>query len=150
MQVAIQYDTAIKYILRFSFLYLPLTVSIPTVNPIPVTSTSADIITLGPDDIQTELNFSCTAEAEGSFQWTLTSPGVYTSFADANRTSYFTLTPISADSAGSFSCVATDVTDNSRTGSKEFSIQFQPGKCLLTCAYYHIIHILLNCMYYMI
>ena len=143
-------DLAIKYILRFSFIYLPLTVSTPTVNPIPVTSTSTDIITLGPDDIQTELNFSCTAETQGSFQWTLTSSGVSTSFADANRTSYFTLTPISADSAESFSCVAMDTTDNNRTGSKEFSIQFQPGKCLLTCIFSHTHNILLKYMYCMI
>ena len=115
-----------------------------------MTSMSADIITLGPDDIQTELNFSCTAEAEGSFIWTLTSPGVSKSFANANRTSYFTLTPISADSAESFSCVATDATDNSRTGSKEFSIEFQPGKCLLTCIFSHTHNILLKYMYCMI
>ena len=101
--------------------------TIPTVDPIPITSTSQDMIQLSPDDIQTELNFTCTVEAEGSFQWTWSEPGVLTDYANTNRTSFFTLTPLTADSAGTFRCEATYTTE-SPIGSKDFTIQFQPCK----------------------
>ena len=126
----------------------PFTVTIPTVDPIPVTSTSQDVIQLSPDDVQTELNFTCTVEAEGSFQWTWSEPGVLTDYANTNRTSFYTLTPLSADSAGTISCAATYTTE-SPTGSKDFTIQFQPCKLYTvhvytyTCTHAH------ECTFYM-
>ena len=112
----------------------PFTVTVPTVDPIPVTSPSQNTIELTPDDIQTELNFTCMTDAEGSFEWMWTKPGVVTEYANANRSSSFMLTPITADSAGTFRCEVTYTTE-SPTGSKEFTINFQPSKhCAIVCA----------------
>ena len=54
------------------------------------------LIQLGASNVQSELNITCTVATEGSFQWQWTAPtmGAVASFANANRTSMFTLIQI--------------------------------------------------------
>ena len=103
------------------------TVTIPTVTPIPMAIEDPTSIQLGSSDIQSELNITCTVATEGSFQWQWTSPtmGVVASFANANRTSMYTLTQISSDSGGDVVCQASyTAPPTSSTGSKTLMLQF--------------------------
>ena len=99
----------------------------PTVTPIPMADEGIRLVQLGASNIQSELNITCTVATEGSFQWEWTAPtmGAVTSFANANRTTMFTLTQISADSAGNVVCQASYKTvSTGPTGSRTFTVQF--------------------------
>ena len=90
------------------------------------------LIQLGASDVQSELNITCTVATEGSYQWQWTAPtmGAVASYANANRTTMFTLTQISSDSAGSVVCRASYTTaPTSSTGSRTFMLQF--GKFIM-------------------
>ena len=101
---------------------------IPSVDSIPVNFESNELILLSPNDVQPQLNLSCTVEAEGSFQWQWTGPGDIISFANANRTSFFSMSQISADTSGHFLCEASYTHNTERTGSRNFTIGFDPCK----------------------
>ena len=105
-------------------------ITLPVENPIPVMNEGSALIQLDPNNVQSQLNLSCTAEVEGSFQWQWTATCVDSYFANANRTSFYTLTEISADSAGSFTCEARYTNNNTVSGSTSFTIEFQPSKFL--------------------
>ena len=101
--------------------------TIPTVTPIPMADDGNASIQLVASDVQSELNITCTVATGGSFQWQWTAPtmGAVASFANANRTTMFTLTQISSDSAGSVVCQASYTTaPTNPTGSRMFTLQF--------------------------
>ena len=109
-------------------------ITVPVEDPIPVVNEGSALIQLDPNNVQSQLNLSCTAEVEGSFQWQWTgmAMGMDSYLANANRTSFYTLTEISAESAGSVMCEARYTNNNASdvSGSTSFTIEFQPSKFL--------------------
>ena len=109
------------------------------VNPrqdlIPLSPHSNEVIQLQPDDIRSEINLTCAAEIEGSFQWVWSGPAAMSMsqqvLANTNRTSSITLTQLSTEFAGTYTCTATydprslpmGVT-SSATGSRILTLQF--------------------------
>ena len=89
-------------------------ISIPVnSNPrdsIPLTPQDKEVIMLGPDDIRSEIELTCTVEIEGSFQWVWSGQAAMSTFqqvfANTNRTSTITLTQLSSSSAGTYECIA--------------------------------------------
>ena len=103
---------------------------------IPVTSQDYEVIQLQSDNIWSQINLTCTVDIEGSFQWVWSGPiAVDMSqqvFADTNRSTSITLTQLSTDFAGSYSCRA--VYDpcslplgmtTSANGSQTITLQFE-------------------------
>ena len=80
-------------------------------DSIPLTPQDGEVILLGPDDIRSEIELTCTVEIEGSFQWVWSGPAAISTFqqvfANTNRTSTITLTQLSSGSAGIYECTAT-------------------------------------------
>ena len=111
-------------------------ITVPVEDPIPVVNEGSALIQLDPNNVQSQLNLSCTAEVEGSFQWQWTGmavgmgmvTGMDSYLANANRTSFYTLTELSTDSAGSFTCEARYTNNNAVSGSTSFTVQFPPSK----------------------
>ena len=102
-------------------------------------SEGSALIQLDPNNVQSQLNLSCTAEVEGSFQWQWTGmamamgmvTGMDSYLANANRTSFYTLTEISASFDGSvITCEARYTNRNTVSGSTSFTVEFQPSKLL--------------------
>ncbi len=87
---------------------IPVNLS-PRQDSIPLTTEGDERIQLQPNNTQNQINFTCTVEIEGSFQWAWSGPTVDMSqqvFANTNRTSLITLSQLSADSAGTYNCTA--------------------------------------------
>ena len=120
-------------------------ISIPVnSNPrdsIPLTPQDNEVILLGPDDIRSEMELTCTVEIEGSFQWVWSGlPAMSTFqqvFANTNRTSTITLTQLSSGSAGIYECTATYDPrsvplgmSTSAMGSRTVTLQFE-SKCAI-------------------
>ena len=81
----------------------------PRQDSIPLTTQGDRSIQLGSNNIQSQINLTCTVEIEGSFEWVWSGPGVDNSqnvLADTNRTSSITIPQLSTDSAGMYSCLA--------------------------------------------
>ena len=108
-------------------------------DSIPVTSEDGEVIQLQSDNIQSEIELTCTVEIEGSFQWVWSGPATVSTsqqvFGNANRTSTITLTQLSASSAGTYDCTATydprsvpQGISTSAMGSKTVTLQFE-SKC---------------------
>ena len=80
-------------------------------DSIPVTSQDGEVIMLQSDNVQSEIELTCTVEIEGSFQWMWSGPATVSTsqqvFANTNRTSTITLTHLSSGSAGTYECIAT-------------------------------------------
>ena len=104
-------------------------------DSIPLTTQGDESILLGPNNIQSQINLTCTVEIEGSFEWVWSGPGVDTSqniLTDTNRTSSITIPQLSTDSAGTYSCLAmydpqslpVGVTSNAN-GSISFTFQLE-------------------------
>ena len=129
----------------------------PRQDSIPVTTQGDESIQLRPDTIWSQINLTCTAEIEGSFEWMWTGPGVDNSqkiLTNTNRTSSITIPQLSTDSAGTYSCLAMydpqslpmGVTSNAN-GSISFMLQFDSKYTLnqhddyhlnlYTCTYLH-------------
>ena len=77
---------------------------------IPLNTQGDEMIQLQADNIQFQINLICTVDIEESFQWVWSGPVAVSMsqqvFADTNQTSSITLTQLSTDSAGSYSCQA--------------------------------------------
>ena len=110
-------------------------------DSIPLTPQDNEVILLGPDDIQSEIELTCTVEIEGSFQWVWSGPAAMNmsrqAFADTNRTSTITLTQLSSGSAGTYECIATYDPRSvplgmptSAMGSRIITLQFE-SKCAI-------------------
>ncbi len=115
-------------------LYIPVNYT-PRQDSIPLITQGDELIWLQPNNIQSKINFTCTVEIEGSFQWVWSGPAVDVSqqvFANTNRTSSITLSQLSSDSAGNYNCTATydprslpmGVTTNT-VGSRIFTLQLE-------------------------
>ena len=93
-----------------TFSHISITVNYtPRHDSIPLTTQGDELIELRPDTIWSQINLTCTAEIEGSFEWVWTGPGVDNSqkvLSDTNRTSSITIPQLSTDSAGTYSCLA--------------------------------------------
>ena len=83
----------------------------PRQDSIPLTPQNGEEILLQSDNIQSQIELTCTVEIEGSFQWVWSGPAIMSTsrqvFANTNRTSTITLTQLSTDSAGTYDCIAT-------------------------------------------
>ena len=107
----------------------------PRQDSIPLTPEGDEGIQLQPNNIQTQINFTCTVEIEGSFQWVWSGPTVDMSqqvFANTNRTTLITLTQLSADSSGTYNCTVTYDPQSlpmgettSAIGSRIFTLQLE-------------------------
>ena len=109
------------------------------VNPrqdlIPLTPQDDEVIWLQSDNIQSQIDLTCTVEIEGSFQWVWSGPAAMIMtlqvLANTNRTSSITLTQLSTEFAGTYTCTATydpqslplGVT-TSAIGSRTLTLQF--------------------------
>ena len=90
---------------------------------------------LQPDNVQSQINLTCTVEIEGSYQWVWSGPaaeGAPQILADTNQTSSITLTQLSTDSAGTYNCTATYDPrslpmgmSTSAVGSRILTLQFE-------------------------
>ena len=120
----------------------------PQQDSIPLITQDDGSIQLGPNNIQSQINLTCTAEIEGSFEWVWSGPGVDTSqkfLADTNRTSSITILQLSTDSAGMYSCLAVydpqslpmGVTSNAN-GSISFMLGFESKYTLNQHDEYHL------------
>ena len=108
-----------------------------------MTTQGDEMIQLQADNIQSQINLTCTVQIEGSFQWVWSGPVAVDMsqqiFADTNRTTSITLTQLSTDSAGSYSCRAVydpqslpmSVTTNAN-GSRTITLQFE-SKYAIRC-----------------
>ena len=117
------------------FIAIPVSPT-PRQDSIPLTSQGDEFIRLQLNNMQSQINLTCTVKIEGSFQWVWSGPAAVSMsqqvFADTNRTSSITLTQLSTDSAGTYICTVTydpqslpmDVTTRAM-GSKTFILQFQ-------------------------
>ena len=85
------------------------------VNPrqdlIPLTPQDDEVIWLQSDNIQSQIDLTCTVEIEGSFQWVWSGPAAMSTsqqvLANTNRTSSITLIQLSTEFAGTYTCRAT-------------------------------------------
>ena len=109
------------------------------VNPrqglIPLTPQDDEVIRLQSDNIQSQIDLTCTVEIAGSFQWMWSGPAAMSTsqqvLANTNRTSSITLTQLSTEFAGTYTCTATydpqslpvGVT-SSAIGSRILTLQF--------------------------
>ena len=109
------------------------------VNPrqdlIPLTPQDNEVILLQSDNIQSQIDLTCTVDIEGSFQWVWSGPAAMSMsqqvLANTNRTSSITLTQLSTEFAGIYTCTATydprslpmGVTSNI-IGSRILTLQF--------------------------
>ena len=78
-------------------------------DSIPLTTQGDRSIQLGSNNVQSQINLTCTVEIEGSFQWVWAGPGVDISqivLADTNRTNSITIPQLNTDSAGMYGCLA--------------------------------------------
>jgi len=89
-------------------LYLPLVAPLPIMFLQPPSMEPP--VPLGPDNVVSAANLSCTVANEGSFQWQWTSPpGINISqmwVANGTRTSIVQISQISATNAGDYTCQA--------------------------------------------
>ena len=118
-----------------TFSHISITVNYtPRQDSIPLTTQGDRSIQLGPNNIQSQINLTCTVEIEGSFQWVWSGPGVDDSqkiLTNTNRTTSIIIPQLSTDSAGMYSCLAmydpqslpVGVT-SSANGSISFTLQF--------------------------
>ena len=134
----------------------------PRQDSIPLTPQDDEVILLQSDNIQSEIELTCTVEIEGSFQWVWSGPAVVNlsqqAFANTNRTSSITLTQLSTDSAGTYDCIATYDPRSvplgmsmSAMGSRTVTLQFE-SKCAVYLNNDHVHHsmcisILYRCCY---
>ena len=83
----------------------------PRQDLIPLTPQDNEVIRLQSDNIQSQIDLTCTVEIEGSFQWVWSGPAAMSMsqqvFANTNRTSSITLTQLSTEFAGTYTCTAT-------------------------------------------
>ena len=110
-------------------------------DSIPLTLQDGEVIPLQSDNIQSEIELTCTVEIEGSFQWEWSGQPALSTFqqvfADTNRTSTITLTQLSASSAGIYECTAMYDPQSvplgmstSAMGSRLITLQFE-SKCAI-------------------
>ena len=115
-------------------IFIPVNID-PRQDSIPLTTQGDEVIQLQPDNVQSQINLTCTVEIEGSFQWVwsgLAAEGVPQVLADTNRTSSITITQLSTDSAGTYNCTATYDprslpinVSTSAIGSRILTLQFE-------------------------
>ena len=149
------YKIATSAIITFSHISITVNYT-PRQDSIPLTTQGNELIELGPNNIQSQINLTCTVEIEGSFQWVWSGPGVDISqiiLADTNGTSSITIPQLSTDSAGTYSCLAmydpqslpVGVT-SSANGSMSFTLLFDSKYTLnqhdeyITLTYYTYLH----------
>ena len=132
-------------------------------DSIPVTTQGDELIQLRPNNIQSQINLTCTVEIEGSFEWVWSGPGVDVSqivLTDTNRTSSITIPQLNTDSAGMYSCLAMydpqslpmGVTSSAK-GSTSFALLFDSKYTLnhhdeyyyITLTYYTYLHSCCHC-----
>ena len=150
------------HVLSFSSLYnIPVNVNLRQ-DSIPLILQGDEVILLQSDNVQSQIELTCTVEIEGSFQWMWSGPAIMSTsqevFANTNRTSTITLAQLSTDSAGTYDCTATYDPRSvplgmsmSAMGSRTVTLQFE-SKCAVYLNNDHVHHsmcisILYRCCY---